>query len=88
MSSYRPVALAASLLLILHFTFNPFSSFSQTDEAAVTDEDEGVRAIFKRPELNHHRVKFDSAIVRLDINTPEAYETALASYADLARVSG
>ena len=65
-----------------------FDSSLRAELAAVTDDDEGVRAIFKRPDLNHHRVKFDSAIVRLDINTPEAYETALASYADLARVSG
>jgi CTP:molybdopterin cytidylyltransferase MocA len=51
----------------------------------ITEEGEGVRAIFRKPDLNHHRVKFDSAIVRLDINTPEAYENALASYTELAK---
>lgn len=62
-----------------------FDSSLRTELAAVTEEDEGVRAIFKRPGLNHHRVEFDSAIVRLDLNTPEAYENALATYAELAR---
>ena len=52
---------------------------------AITEEDEGVRQIFRKSEIDHHRVKFDSAIVRLDINTPEAYEDALASYTELAK---
>ncbi len=65
-----------------------FDSSLRTELAAVTEEGEGVRAIFKRPGLNHHRVEFDSAIVRLDINTPEAYENALATYAELARQNG
>ena len=64
-----------------------FDSSLRAELAAVTEEGEGVRAIFKKPGLNHHRVEFQSAIVRLDINTPEAYENALASYADLARSS-
>jgi molybdenum cofactor cytidylyltransferase len=64
-----------------------FDSSLRTELASVTDEEQGVRAIFKKPDINHHRVKFESAIVRLDINTPEAYEQALASYADLARVT-
>ena len=62
-----------------------FDSSLRAELAAVTEEGQGIRAIFKRPDLNHHRVEFDSAIVRLDINTPEAYENALATYADLAR---
>lgn len=61
-----------------------FDAALRTELASVTEENEGVRAILARPNLNHHRVKFESAIVRLDINTPEAYEDALASYADLA----
>lgn len=64
-----------------------FDSTLRADLAAITEEDEGVRAIFKRPDINHHRVEFDSAIVRLDINTPEAYENALAAYAELASPS-
>lgn len=64
-----------------------FDSSIRSELAAVTEEGEGVRAIFKRPDLNHHRIEFESAIVRLDINTPEAYEKALSTYADLARPS-
>jgi molybdenum cofactor cytidylyltransferase len=64
-----------------------FDSSLWAELAAVTEEGEGVRAIFKQPDLNHHRVEFESAIVRLDINTPEAYEDALAAYAELARPS-
>ena len=62
-----------------------FDSSLRNELASVTEEGEGVRAIFKNPDLDHHRVKFDSAIVRLDINTPEDYEDALSSYAELAR---
>ncbi|TDI89397.1 MAG: nucleotidyltransferase family protein [Chloroflexi bacterium] len=65
-----------------------FDSSMRSELAAVTEEGEGVRAIFKRPDLNHHRVEFESAIVRLDINTPEAYEKALATFAELARQYG
>jgi molybdenum cofactor cytidylyltransferase len=64
-----------------------FDASLRAQLAAVTEEGEGIRAILKQPDLNHHRVAFDSAIVRLDINTPEAYEEALANYAELARPS-
>ena len=62
-----------------------FDAQLRSDLMNITEEGEGVRAIFRKPDLNHHRVKFDSAIVRLDINTPEAYENALASYTELAK---
>ena len=62
-----------------------FDASMRAELAAVTEEGQGVRAIFRRSDLNHHRVEFDSAIVRLDINTPEAYEKALSAYAELAR---
>ncbi|MBN4064873.1 nucleotidyltransferase family protein [Dehalococcoides mccartyi] len=62
-----------------------FDAQLRSELAAITEEGEGVRAIFKKADVDHHRVKFESAIVRLDINTPEAYEEALASYAELAK---
>lgn len=62
-----------------------FDSSLREKLAAVTEAEEGVRSIFKQTDLNHHRVEFESAIVRLDINTPEAYKDALATYAELAR---
>lgn len=65
-----------------------FDAHLRTELASITEEGEGVRAIFRKPDIDHHRVQFDSAIVRLDINTPEAYEEALAAYAELARPNG
>jgi len=62
-----------------------FDAQLRQDLAKITEEEEGVRALFKKPDIDHHRVKFDSAVVRLDINTPEAYENALASYTELAK---
>ncbi len=62
-----------------------FDAKFRSDLLNITEEDKGVRAIFRKPDIDHHRVKFDSAIVRLDINTPEAYENALAAYTDLAK---
>jgi len=62
-----------------------FDAQFRADLMNITEESEGVRAIFRKTDIHHHRVKFDSAIVRLDINTPEAYENALASYTELAK---
>lgn len=62
-----------------------FDARLRYDLMNITEEDEGVRAIFRKPDIEHHRVKFDSAIVRLDINTPEAYKNALTAYTELAK---
>ena len=62
-----------------------FNAKLRSDLLNITEEDKGVRSIFRKPNIDHHRVKFDSAIVRLDINTPEAYENALAAYTELAK---
>jgi molybdenum cofactor cytidylyltransferase len=62
-----------------------FDAKFRSDLLNITEEDKGVRAIFRKSDIDHHQVKFDSAIVRLDINTPEAYENALAAYTELAK---
>lgn len=62
-----------------------FDAQLRSDLMNITEEDEGVRGIFRKPDFDHHRVQFDSAIVRLDINTPEDYKNALASYTELAK---
>ena len=62
-----------------------FDAKFRCDLLNITEEDKGVRAIFRKSDIDHHQVKFDSAIVRLDINTPEAYENALAAYTELAK---
>ena len=61
-----------------------FDSSLRIELASITEQTEGIREIFKKPSINHKHVNFESAIVRLDINTPEAYKEAVASYADLA----
>ena len=61
-----------------------FDSSLHIELASITEQTEGIREIFKKPSINHKHVNFESAIVRLDINTPEAYKEAVASYADLA----
>ena len=62
-----------------------FDASLRDELTAVTEEGEGIRAVLKKSGLNHHRVEFDSAVVRLDINTPEAYQNALSAYAELAQ---
>lgn len=52
--------------------------------ASITEENEGIREVFRRHEVRMNSVEFDSEIVRLDINTPEAYERALERYAALS----
>lgn len=61
-----------------------FDSSLRIELASITEQTEGIREIFKKPSINHKHVNFESAIVRLDINTPQAYKEALASYAELA----
>ena len=52
--------------------------------ASVTEKNEGIREVFRRHEARMNSVEFDSEIVRIDINTPEAYERALKDYAALS----
>ena len=52
---------------------------------SITEEKEGIREVIRRHAAELNRVEFDSRIVRLDMNTPEAYEAALAEYPQLSR---
>ena len=61
-----------------------FDSSLRIELASITEQTEGIREIFKKPNITRKDVIFESAIIRLDINTPEAYKEAVASYADLA----
>jgi molybdenum cofactor cytidylyltransferase len=60
-----------------------FDGALRSELASVTEENEGIREVFRRHEGQMNAVEFDNEIVRLDINTPEAYESALERYADL-----
>ncbi len=62
-----------------------FDASLRSELLAINEETQGVREIFRNPEINHHRIEFNSAIVHVDINTPEAYEKALSTYAELAK---
>ena len=56
--------------------------------AAITEENEGIREVFRRHEARMNGVEFDSPIVRLDMNTPEAYEKALREYEQISAEHG
>ena len=57
-----------------------FSATLRGELESITDEGQGVREVFDvhRGEVNE--VMFDDPIVRLDLNTPEEYESARAKY--------
>ena len=57
-----------------------FSATLRGELESITDEGQGVREVFDvhRGEVN--KVAFDDPIVRLDLNTPEEYESARAKY--------
>ena len=61
-----------------------FSASLRSELENVTDELEGVRAIMSRHAHAVNNIKFTSPIVRIDLNTPEEYRTALATYPSLS----
>ena len=61
-----------------------FSASLRSELENVTDEHEGVRAIMSRHAHAVNNIKFTSPIVRVDLNTPEEYRTALATYPSLS----
>ncbi len=62
-----------------------FDARLSSELESITEENEGIREVMRRHAAELNRVDFDSRIVRLDINTPEAYEAALAEYPQLSR---
>ena len=61
-----------------------FSASLRSELENVTDELAGVRAIMSRHAHAVNNIKFTSPIVRIDLNTPEEYRTALATYPSLS----
>ena len=57
-----------------------FASTLKQEFEVITEQEKGIRAVFQahRDEINH--VPIDDPIIRLDINSPEAYEEAKARY--------
>ena len=65
-----------------------FFDGSLLDELAnISEEREGVREVIKKHEDSMNRVCFESSVVRLDLNTPEDYETARSIYPSLAEAT-
>lgn len=60
-----------------------FSAALRHELESVSDELEGVRDIISRHPHGVNGVEFDSPIVRVDLNTPEDYQTALETYASM-----
>lgn len=61
-----------------------FAGSLRGELAAVTEEKQGIREVFQRHEKQMNSIVFDNEIVRLDLNTPEAYESALKKYPEMA----
>lgn len=61
-----------------------FAGHLRGELAAITEENQGIREVFSRHEHEMNAVVFDSAVIRLDLNTPEAYDEALRNYEGLS----
>ena len=61
-----------------------FSAEVRTELENVTDELEGVRAIMSRHAQEVNQVEFASPVVRVDLNTPADYRSALTTYPTFA----
>ena len=53
----------------------------------ISEDREGVREVMKRYEDEMNRAYFKNPVIRLDLNTPDDYETALSKYPDLVAKS-
>ena len=57
-----------------------FSSRLRRELEAITEERQGVREVFQEHRSEVNELVVDDPIVRLDLNSPEAYEEAVARY--------
>ena len=46
----------------------------------ISEQNQGLREVFERHRAEITEVRFDDPMVRLDLNTPEAYESAYQTY--------
>ena len=58
-----------------------FSSSLKDELGRITEENQGVREVFRRHRDEVNEVEIDDPMVRLDLNTPDDYERAKAFYA-------
>lgn len=57
-----------------------FSAALRDELAAITEENQGVRAVFRAHTDDVNEVHIDDPVIRLDLNTPEDYQRARARY--------
>ena len=57
-----------------------FSAALREELAAITEEGQGVRAVFRAHAPDVNEVHVDDPVIRLDLNTPEDYRQAKARY--------
>lgn len=57
-----------------------FSASLKDELAAIGEETQGIRDVLRAHRAEINEVQIDDPIVRLDINSPEAYEAAKARY--------
>jgi len=65
-----------------------FAGALREELLAISESAEGIREVVRRYSAEMNRVEFDSAIIRLDLNTPEAYEKALRDYPKISEYPG
>ena len=59
-----------------------FSASLRSELEAITEDHQGIRALFKTHPNDITEVPIDDPIVCLDLNTPEEYETAKSRYGE------
>ena len=59
-----------------------FSGSLKSELESITEEAQGIRAVFRRHGDQVTEVQIDDPLVRLDLNTPDAYEEAVARYGE------
>ena len=57
-----------------------FSAGLMPELKTISEENQGLREVFERHRAEITEVHFDDPMVRLDLNTPEAYESAYRIY--------
>ena len=57
-----------------------FSARLMPELKTISEENQGLREVFERHRAKITEVHFDDPMVRLDLNTPEAYESAYRTY--------
>ena len=59
-----------------------FSASLKSELESISEENEGIREVFRRHGDQVTEVQIDDPLVRLDLNTPEAYEEARVLYGE------